>query len=183
MNIRQLLQHINVSHGTAFELDGRLPGGHQDGAYVLAEPSGRRAVLKQLFAPRALPIMRRLRAVGYATPDLLYAGSAADGTTYLVQEFLPGAPMQELTEAYLDQIFALNELQADLNPDPETDPLESWSGYVREVVFARSSVWERALCSHSQATSSLLAALRQLTRRYADVALQPSPRAPPPSPS
>jgi aminoglycoside phosphotransferase (APT) family kinase protein len=171
MNISQLIEYINACHGTAFGLAGRLDGGHQDGAHVLAEPGGRRVVLKQMFAPRALPIIGRLRAAGYPTPEVLYDGTAADGTTYLVQEFVPGAPMRELTEAYLDQIFALNELQADLNPNPAADPLESWSGYVRDVVFARSSVWERALGSHSRASASLLAALRQLTHRYADVVL------------
>ncbi|HJZ47638.1 MAG TPA: phosphotransferase, partial [Roseiflexaceae bacterium] len=46
-----------------------------------------------------------------------------------------------------------------------------WSGYVREVVFADSSVWVRALGNHSQATASLLAALRQASRRYAAVEL------------
>jgi aminoglycoside phosphotransferase (APT) family kinase protein len=171
MNISQLLEYINACHGTAFQIASRLEGGHQDGAYVLDEPGGRRAVLKQMFAPRALPIIGRLRAAGYPTPGVLYEGTAADGTTYLVQEFVPGAPMRELTDAYLDRIFALNELQANLNPNPEANLLESWSGYVRDVVFARSSVWERALGNHSQATASLLAALRQLTRRYVDVAL------------
>src|SRR5437773_2283300 len=102
MNIAQLLTYINAHHGTAFELSSKLPGGHQDGAYVLAEPSGRRAVLKQMFAERALPIMRRLSALGYPTPDVLYAGTAGDGTAYLVQELVPGAPMPTLTEAYLD---------------------------------------------------------------------------------
>src|SRR6476660_9389205 len=103
MNIGPLLTYINARHATAFDLAGRLPGGNQDGAYVLAEPDGRRAVLKQLFAPRSLPIIRRLRAIGYPTPDALYTGTADDGTTYLVQEFAPGTPMQTLTDAYLDQ--------------------------------------------------------------------------------
>ena len=121
MNIGQLLTYINARHATAFELAGKLPGGNQDGAYVLAEPSGRRAVLKQLFAPRALPIMRRLHAIGYPTPDVLYSGTADDGTTYLVQEFVPGAPMATLTDAYLDQLFTLNDLQANLNPTPRSE--------------------------------------------------------------
>jgi aminoglycoside phosphotransferase (APT) family kinase protein len=166
MKISQLLLAINLRHGTAFALDGKLPGGQQDGAYALAEPAGRRAVLKQLFAPRALPIIRRLRAIGYPTPGVLYDGLASDGTTYLILEFVPGAPMQRLTEAYLDQLFALNDRQADLNPHPEANPLESWSGYVHEVVFARSSVWTRALRNHSPATASLLHALRQATMPY-----------------
>src|SRR4051812_18518598 len=63
MNISQLLTSINAQHATAFALASKLAGGNQDGAYVLAEADGRRAVLKQLFAPRALPIMRRLHAI------------------------------------------------------------------------------------------------------------------------
>src|SRR5262245_44987485 len=103
MNIDQLLAYINAHHATVFELAGKLTGGHQDGAYLLAEPDGRRAVLKQQFAPRALPIMRRLSAIGYPTPDVLYDGIASDGTTYLVQEFVLGAPIATLTDAYLDR--------------------------------------------------------------------------------
>lgn len=171
MNIGQLLLYINARHSTAFALAGKLPGGHQDGAYVLAEPGGRRAVLKQLFADRALPIMRRLNAIGYRTPDVLYEGIADDGTPYLVQEFVPGAPMQTLTDAYLDQLFALNELQANLNPRPEANALESWSGYVYEAVFSPTSVWVPLLRDHSQATASLFDALRAATQQYAATVL------------
>jgi aminoglycoside phosphotransferase (APT) family kinase protein len=167
MHIRQLLAHINAHHATAFALAGKLPGGHQDGAYVLAEPGGRRAVLKQLFAPRALPIMRILSAIGYPTPDVLFDGIAPDGTTYLVQEFVHGLPMPTLTDAYLDQIIALNELQADLNPRPAANLLESWSGYVYEAVFARTSLLAKAIEHHSPATAELLRALRQQTDQYA----------------
>jgi aminoglycoside phosphotransferase (APT) family kinase protein len=171
MNIGPLLTYINARHATAFELAGRLPGGNQDGAYVLAEANGRRAVLKQLFAPRALPIMCRLHAIGYPTPDVLYSGTADDGTTYLVQDSVPGTPMPTLTDTYLDQIFTLNDLQANLNPHPEANALESWSGYVYEVVFARTSVWVTALGNHSQATLSLLTALRLATSPYAATVL------------
>jgi aminoglycoside phosphotransferase (APT) family kinase protein len=171
MKISQLLQYLNASHGTAFELAGKLPGGHQDGAYVLAEADGRRAVLKQLFAPRALPIIRRLSAIGYPTPNVLYDGIASDGTTYLVQALVPGAPMATLTDAYLDQLLALNEMQANLNPHPAANALESWSGYVYEAVFARTSVLARALGKHSPATAGLLDALRLATRRYASTEL------------
>lgn len=171
MNLAELLLYINAYHGTGFVLAGKLPGGNQDGAYALREPGGQRAVLKQMFAPRALPIMRRLRAQGFPTPDALFSGIAPDGTTYLLQEFVEGAPIVMLTDAYLDQILALNELQAGLNPQPAADPLESWSVYAHEVVFARSSVWERALQAHSPATTGLLEALRQATQRYADAGL------------
>jgi aminoglycoside phosphotransferase (APT) family kinase protein len=171
MKTSQLLSYINLRHETAFALIGKLPGGQQDSAYVLAEPSGRQVVLKQMFAPRALPIIRCLRAVGYPTPDVLYQGIASDGTTYLILEFVPGVPIQTLTEAYLDQLFELIDRQADLNPDPESNPLESWSGYAHEVVFARSSVWVRALHNHSPATASLLSALQQATMPYTNIVL------------
>jgi aminoglycoside phosphotransferase (APT) family kinase protein len=171
MNLSQLILALNARHGTTFVLAGKLPGGQQDGAHVLADSAGRRVVLKQLFAPRALPIIRRLRAIGYPTPDVLYQGTASDGTTYLIQEFVPGVPMQTLTDAYLDQLFVLNERQADLNPHPEAHMLESWSGYAQEVVFARSSVWVRALGNHSPATASLLHALQRATAPYAGTVL------------
>jgi hypothetical protein len=171
MNIGQLLPYINARHATAFELSGKLPGGHQDGAYALAEPGGQRAVLKLLFADRALPIMRRLHAIGYRTPNVLYTGIAPDGTTYLVQEFVPGAPMQVLSDAYLDQLLALNTLQANLNPHPEANALESWSEYVYEAVFSHMSVWVPLLCDYSQATASLFAALRAATQPYAAIVL------------
>jgi len=171
MKLSQLLVYINQRHGTAFALDGRLPGGQQDGAYALAEPDGRRAVLKQMFAPRAVPIIHRLHAIGYPTPDVLYHGAAGDGTTYLVQEFVPGTPIHTLTEAYLDQLFVLNDEQADLNPHPQANLLESWSVYAQEVVFARSSVWVRALGNHSPTTASLLSALQQATLPYAGTLL------------
>ena len=171
MKISQLILAINARHGTAFVLAGKLPGGQQDGAYALAEPGRPRVVLKQLFAARALPIIRRLRAIGYPTPGVLYEGMATDGTTYLVQEFMPGTSMQTLTDAYLDQLFVLNDRQADLNPHPAINSLESWSVYAHEVVFARSSVWVRALGNHSPATASLLHALQQATAPYADTVL------------
>jgi aminoglycoside phosphotransferase (APT) family kinase protein len=135
------------------------------------DPGGQRAVLKQMFAPRALPIMRRLHARGYPTPDALFSGTAPDGTTYLLQEFVEGAPLVVLTDAYLDQVLALTELQAGLNPQPAADQLESWSVYAQEVVFAPSTVWDSALRAHSPATAGLLDALRQATQPYADVAL------------
>src|SRR6185503_6797127 len=48
---------------------------------------------------------------------------------------------------------------------------ESWSGYVYEAVFARTSLLAKAMQNHSPATADLLQALRQLTERYAATVL------------
>jgi aminoglycoside phosphotransferase (APT) family kinase protein len=174
MNVAALVQHINAQHETTFVLLAKLPGGQQDGAYLLADARRRQAVLKRMFAPRALPIMRRLHAAGYATPAVLYTGMAPDGTTYLVQELLAGAPLKSLEEPHLDRIFALNDLQADLNPHSSAGRFESWSQYAYEAVFAERSILAAALPTYSAPTASLLDAIRRATAGYRAVVLPDS---------
>jgi aminoglycoside phosphotransferase (APT) family kinase protein len=171
MQISDLIRYINQRHGTAFELDRKLPGGYQDGAYCMVDPAGRTVVLKQMYALRAVPIMQRLRAIGYPTPGVLHAGTAADGTPYLVQELLPGAPLAVLAEGYLDQIFALNDLQADLNPTGTAYLDESWSRYARDIVYANESGWGHRLRAYSPQTGALLDAIEHAMRPYEDVVL------------
>ena len=152
MEIVDLLRFVNARHGTAFELRGYLEGGTR-GAWEVAAPGGRRAVLKRGWGEhlgRIRPVVDALRARGYPTPRLLLGGRAPDGGSYHVQEWAPGAPVARLTPALLRQIVDLIELQADLRPD--TDP--DWSAYARAVVFEGESGWATALRPRSGATAA-----------------------------
>jgi len=158
MNNDILLQHINMQHGTAFMLAGKFAGRHQGGAYEISDQAtGRRAVLKRAWAPRA---------VGYPTPAWLCYGTAPNNMPYVVQEFVPGTPMETLPEAYLDQVFALNDLQANLNLEPGSGG-RTESNYAHDVVFANESGWATNILAHSLDTAHLLAALETVVHPYA----------------
>lgn len=171
MDTSALLHHINAQHGTAFVLGSKFAGGYQGGAHELVDPAtSRRAVLKRAWVPRAVPIVEQLRAKGYPTPAWLCCGVAPDNTPYVVQAYMPGTPMGRLTEAYLNQVFALNDLQADLRPAPASD--DGTEGrYAHDVVFAGGSGWAANIRAYSPDAARLLAALETVVRPYAAVQL------------
>jgi aminoglycoside phosphotransferase (APT) family kinase protein len=173
MDLVDLLDFINAQHETAFALVGKCAGGTR-GAYEIAEPTGRRAVLK--FGPeldwgrlsrRAVPIIERMRAVGYPTPGILCGGAAPGGAFYYVQESAPGTPLDVLTPANLELLLALNDQQSNHNIATDQD----WSAYAQRVVFEGESGWADDVRAHSVETEALLGALEVATRPHADVAL------------
>src|SRR5579863_9234831 len=114
--ITNLLHDINTQHGTTFELLERYPSGEQ-GAFVIADGSGKRCVLK--WEPdagalskfqRATAVCEQLRKAGYPAPDYYFVGTIPGGS-YAIQEVLPGAPMKVLTAEFLPPLLELNELQ------------------------------------------------------------------------
>ncbi|HEX5505577.1 MAG TPA: aminoglycoside phosphotransferase family protein [Thermomicrobiales bacterium] len=173
MEITELLRFINAAHGTSFSVVGKCAGGTR-GAYEIADPTGRRAVLKSDPRPswiaqlrRVVPITEHLRAIGYPTPRIHFVGVAPDGMPYYVQDFALGAPMAALTPDNLDLLLALNDRQANQHVATE----QNWSAYVWRVVFAGESGWAATLRGHAPATADLLAAVEALTRRYRDTRL------------
>ncbi len=166
----ELIVFLNEQHGTVFRVVGPLGGGYQEGAYRIAEPCGRVAVLKLTRAPRSVAVVRRLRQAGYPAPDFLFWGAAPDGTSYLVQEFLRGAPVAAFTPENTKQLIALNRLQSGLNPEPWR-PDASWSDYAMGVVFADESGWASCLRAFSTETARLMAALEQAAAPFTDVRL------------
>ncbi|HYF66020.1 MAG TPA: phosphotransferase [Herpetosiphonaceae bacterium] len=171
MTKHTLLDEINRQHQTRYRLAGRLAGGRQDGADLLIDDAGGpQAVLKGAWAPSAPAAIRRLRAAGYPTPAWLCWGTAPDGEQYLVQEFVAGEPMPRLTPGYLEQILALNRLQAGGNPDPG-QRAGSWSEYAANVVFANESGWADRLRGHSPASAALMEAVDRLVAPHRGHAL------------
>jgi len=169
VDIPDLLRFVNAQHGTSFELRGYLEGGTR-GAWEIAEPNGRRAVLKRGWGEhlgRIRPLLEQLRARGYPAPDIFLGGRTPDGGSYYVQSLVPGSPIDRLTPGLLRQIMALIELQADLHPDTDQDQ----SNYVRNVVFHGESGWPEALRAHSHATAELLTAIERTTHPFASTQL------------
>ena len=170
MEVSELAAWINEAHGIDFFLKPRLAGGYQDGAFPLVDGTGRTFVLKCDFAPRALPLLRELHALGYPTPETFFAGETPDGARYVVQAFLPGGPPDTLTLPLLEQILEIVELQANRNPAPSEVGAESWSRYARTVVFENESGWTALLRSRPD-TCGLLDEIEALTAPLAGLTL------------
>lgn len=168
MDAEDLLARINHQHNTSFQLRGSLGGGFQEGAYEIVDLSGISYVLKQTATPRSLPIIQKLRARGYRTPDFLYAGTTPAGTPYLIQEFTEGQPIESLTPGYVTQLIALNRLQSDLY-EGATHPDGNWSDYAYHVVFHNESGWAECLRSYSSQTALLWEKLALAAEPYRSI--------------
>lgn len=173
MNVPELLDSINARHGTHLRLVGRLPGGTR-GAWEVAGPDGRRAVLKRGQgaawldrARRAAVVSEQMRVVGYPTARYLVVGETPDGTAYQIHEFLPGTAPSQLTEGTLETILTLVELQAGRCATPE----RSWSAWARGIVFADGEGWAGMLRAHSDETGELMRALDAAAARHRDAPL------------
>ena len=171
MSISKLLSFINSYHNTKFTLVDRLMGGYQDGVYRLIEPNGDQAVLKGGFAKYAVNAVNQLYQIGYPVPALRYAGFTNDGTPYWIQTFVEGQPLETVTEDYLEQILALNDLQANLNSHTSGQSDQSWSRYAHQVVFANESGWNATIRMYSTETETFLKMLEETSLPFAAVQL------------
>jgi hypothetical protein len=113
-----LIDEFNARHGTAFTVRSRFPSGLQGGAFMLAEATGRRAVLK-CGSPADVDVLaaavRRMRAAGYPTPDWLGHGWSA-ASPYSVSEFVDGRSATPLTVATVPLLIEVLERQAGVDP-------------------------------------------------------------------
>ncbi|MEV5199245.1 phosphotransferase [Streptomyces sp. NPDC053720] len=110
---------VHARTGVRLVVEGPCPGGEVGAAYV-RWPDGHRSVLKwrpgtRLDALRAGPlaVCEVLRGRGYPCPSTELA-LQVDGAVVLVQQLLPGAPVELLDHRGLDQALALNESQSGL---------------------------------------------------------------------
>ena len=139
---QELLAEVNQAHGTTYRLVRPLSGGVQSGAWLIADPSGRSAVLKCRpdkwwvgQVQRAARSVERIRRQGYPTPAWLAVGATGSGYGYQVQEFVPGYTHDKLTVDVASTAIDVLESQADLDPDPG----RSWSSYVADSFAAHWS--------------------------------------------
>ncbi len=160
------LAAINGRHGMAWQLVGRLAGGHTaGGAYELHDAAGARAVLK-VYAwdirnehlHETARLIEQAIAAGWRTPGWLAHGEFPAGGVYVVRSFVDGEPATELGERELAALFDLNRRQAGLRPETERD----WSSYVRRTLFEDGDGFAPRMRTHPD-TARLLRRIESAT--------------------
>ena len=126
MDVGVVLSAVNAEVHDSWQLERRLAGGWNEGAYLLSRPNGSRAVLKWRASEpeRLLGVYERVetaRAHGWPAPAWLAAGRAPAGEAWVVQEFIGGQPPPQnrmtLAEAEMRACPASRP-----NPCPEAEP-------------------------------------------------------------
>ena len=140
----EVLDDVASVVGAEVTLLSRLPGGVNGGA-VRVQLAGRAtAVLKAV--PRAHPghldetlraqrVVEHMRSRGYPTPAWLGVGATATHVWHLM-DFVDAAPTPELTSSLVEQLMAINELQA----GQASEPYDHWSYAWRVATGAGSAV-------------------------------------------
>lgn len=103
--------------GVRLTVEGPCRGGQVGAAYV-RWPDGRRSVLKRRpgadaadLANGPLAVMEALGATGYPAPASELVAQVG-GAVVMVQQLLPGSAVDRLDSDLLDQVLALNSVQA-----------------------------------------------------------------------
>ena len=131
-----MLRAVNAELRDCWELERRLAGGWNEGAYLLSRPDGLRAVLKwrpgepeRLLGARELVEVARAR--GWPAPAWLAAGRAPAGGAWVMQEFIDGRPPPQLDDVVAEQMIEILGLQASLFPGA----VGGWGEWAWGVVF------------------------------------------------
>src|SRR5258708_29698403 len=106
-----MLSAANAELRDCWQLERRLLGGLNEGAFLLSRPDGSRAVLKWRTSEpeRLLGARERVdaaRARGWPPPAWLAAGRALGGAL-VVQEFIDGRTPPQLDDAGAEQIIKI----------------------------------------------------------------------------
>jgi aminoglycoside phosphotransferase (APT) family kinase protein len=136
--VRRVVDDINHAHDLRFTLHGRCQGGMSGGAWILTDPDGQQVVLKwRANDPTArkaqlATTVNRIHATGYPTPRWIAAGVTTAGSSYHVQEFVPGKPASPLRYEAAVLLVDVLERQAGLDPDPAHDRSRHVTAYVQD---------------------------------------------------
>lgn len=149
--IAVLVNSINSSHGTRYELLGKMERG-VNGAWLLKSEGGVKHILK-LVAPNDTTAHIKLTACcaeivngpDARCPNYEQIGFTRDLGTWYIQEFLPGIPAPWPSLELVSQLIKLNRRQAGRALGQGCN----WSRTVREVVYADARQWRRNIAAHS----------------------------------
>ncbi len=113
MTAEEALRLLSRAAGERYELVRRLAGG-ETGAHECAAPDGRRVVVKWEHRPssrvlrrKAVGLTARLREqAGWPVPRQYMVES--DLCLFVIQDFMPGAPVELLTHGLVDRLLELH---------------------------------------------------------------------------
>ncbi|MBE1610659.1 methyltransferase [Actinopolymorpha pittospori] len=130
------LAAVTARTGVSWTVLGRLAGGFSDDTFLLGRGAVR-AVLKIKTGEgwpdqldRLLPVVTKLRALGYPTPEVLGAGPLTAERSFLMTAWSSGASPDPANRAQLDALLAAAELHREVHPPPERD----WSAMVTQFL-------------------------------------------------
>ena len=131
-----MLGAVNADLGSGWQLERRLAGGWNEGAYLLVGGGGSRVVLKwrasdpeRLLGARELVEAARVR--GWPAPQWLATGQLATGEAWVVQEFIGGRRPPCLDDFVAEQMIWILGLQEAMFPDAT----DGWGQWAAGVVF------------------------------------------------
>lgn len=164
-----VLEELNLTHGSTYQLVRPLLGGFQSGAWLIEDDARRTAVLKwtrdRTWAgqvQRASRAVARIRRCGYPTPAWLVVGTTGSGCGYQVQQYVPGMRREHLNEHTAHQAISILELQTGLDPDPD----RCWSDYLTTTLHQERASMISDVSATGVAGVELSARTAQLVSRY-----------------
>ena len=168
IDVDALVARINSLHRSSFALQGRTKIGESGATYVLSDAAGAQFVLKfgygvETRTEQVQQITKRLRDAGYPAPRYICVGNDA-GVKYSVQAMMPGKPAHRMTVPIVDQLIAINRLQAGRGGDLAPE----WPARVIDGVmkgFERYCVIDTL--RREQSTRAMLETLQELVVRNA----------------
>ena len=169
-----MVNDLNQVHNLRYVLHSRCRGGLNGGAWILTDPDGQRAILKwraddpTARTARLAQTVNRIHATGYPTPRWIAAGITDAGTSYQLQEFVPGQPASPLRADTAALLIDVLERQAGLDPDPDHDCSEHVTSFVHDDSDDGPRAFLRGL---GQPGGDLLTHLDRVLARHGQVRL------------
>jgi hypothetical protein len=155
--------------GRGYELRGRLAGG-ETGAHEVVAPDGDRFVLKWERDPtsaaarrRGARLTERLRLDG-RWPVPRQELVQHEGWLFVIQELLPGSPVETLTHALVDEILELHVRRVGSAP---RDLVDVWAGELIRTLTVGGDGYciHESLRTYDARTARLLDTIERIGRR------------------
>ncbi len=168
MDAGEAVALLATGTGEPYALVGRLTGG-ETGAHRVSGPGGRPLVVKwdpdptsQALRVEAVALTDRLRTeAGWPVPRQWTVD--VDGCLFVIQEFMPGAPVEELGHTTVDRLLELHAERLVLTPSPAPS---RWPSVLVETltVGGRNYCLHSSLRSYNQRTALLISRIEAFGR-------------------
>lgn len=170
MSVAQAVDLLAATTGDAYELVGQLRGG-ETGAHMVKDPMGRRLVVKWDAGPTSdarrhgVVLSERLRVDG-GWPVPRQRTVVVEDCLFVLQEFMPGAPVEIVTHGLVDRLLDLHARRIGLARS--SDP-SRWPARLIETLTVGGEGYCRheSLRGHDGRTETLVTAIEAFGRGLA----------------